>query len=259
MFSKISTAKFRVYALATVLIFSFAQCSKDKTDTVLPLEPETSSPVPYYRLQRVENLAAETDDNNPTIPKKEVLYSLRYKKERPLTYAKTTLWDISFSDLYNSMLAGNNHTDLSNSGYGGNGKGGITVLEKAFDEVVDIPNDNLFKTNKAAIGPDDSGAFGTGIGWYLYDFGGSIVGDGSANKSHVSYALGQQIILKNKDKAPIRTVVLRLANGDYAKIKMISCYKDIYNQDDMFKDTPHMFFTFEYIIVPAGSTKFEIK
>jgi len=40
---------------------------------------------------------------------------------------------------------------------------------------------------------------------------------------------------------------------------MISCYKDAFTADKWFIDTPHMYFTFEYVIVPKGSKKFEIK
>ncbi|MNY71051.1 hypothetical protein D3C86_2093090 [compost metagenome] len=56
-----------------------------------------------------------------------------------------------------------------------------------------------------------------------------------------------------------RTVIVRTANGDYAKIKMISGYKDAFTADKWFQTTPHMFYTFEYVVVPKGSTKFQIK
>jgi hypothetical protein len=249
-------------AILAVVALTFSSCSKKDAVTPDPT-PETSTrdadKVPYYKLQRVENLAAQTDDQNPTSPKTEILFSLDYNKEQPATYAKTSFWDISLSGLYNSFLGGNNNVDQTNTGYQGPGKGGITIVQQAFDDVTAIPSATDFKTGKGLIGTDDRGNFGSGTGWYLYDFGGTTVGDGSATKVHVAYALGSALKLADGSTLPARTVVLKLASGDYAKIKMISCYKDVFTTDQMFTNTPHMYFTFEYVIVPAGSTKFEIK
>jgi hypothetical protein len=82
----------------------------------------------------------------------------------------------------------------------------------------------------------------------LYDETGMIKGDGSALKKHVAYGMPEK-----------RTLVIRTAKGDYAKIKMISLYKDAFTADKMFLNTPSAFFTFEYVVVPKGSTKFQIK
>lgn len=268
---KNSQLKRAEYTIARALLFSwmlmiFVTACSDKNDDPQPEEEvptETGAAVPYYTLQRVENLAVETDDENPTEVKTAVLFSLEYKKEQPLSYAKTTFWDISLTGLYNSFFGGNNASNSTNLGYQGPGKGGITLVEKAFDEVVDIPTETAFETGAGLIGTDINGAFGEAIGWYLYDFGGDLVNDGRENKKHVAYALGESIIINTntgtKKEIPARTIILRTAKGDYAKIKMISCYKDVFARDEMFRDTPHMFFTFEYVIVPAGSTKFEIR
>ena len=248
-----------IFSLLIISILSVS-CSKD--EEITPEEPpveESTGSVPFYKLQRVENLAAETDDKNPTVPKTEVLYSLENKTEQPLTFAKTSLWDLSFSGLYNSFLSGNNSANSLNTGYQGPGKGGIIVLEKSFDEVTDVPADSEFKTGKGLVGTDKAGAFGDGTGWYLYDFGGILIGDGSEQKKHVAYAAGEPLKLKDGTTLSARTIVLRTANGNIAKIKMISCYKDAFTADQWFKDTPHMYFTFEYVLVPKGSTKFEIK
>ncbi|RQO74168.1 hypothetical protein DBR43_01850 [Pedobacter sp. KBW06] len=240
--------------LGLLLSFSMS-CSKNDNpvtekpapvDTVKP--PQPSGKIPFYKLQRVENLAVETDDKNPTQAKPAAYFSLDNKEEVPASYAKTARWDVAFTGLYNSFLSGNNGTDGTNQGYGGSGKGGIIVLKKPFEEVTDVPSESDFKTKGNVVGTDDLGAFGEGTGWYLYDFGGTIRGDGSPQKTHVAYALPE-----------MRTIIIRTATGNYAKVKMISCYKDAFTADKWFKDTPHMFFTFEYVLVPKGSTKFEIK
>lgn len=245
--------------LAFLLIGTFSACKKDNNPT--PEEPpiETGDKVAFYKLHRVENLAAETDNSNPMDKKTEVLYSLEYKKERNSEYLKTDLWDISFSEIFNSFIGGNNKTDNENLGFNGKGIGGILILEEAFEDVINIPSDQEFNTATGVIGTDDLGEFGAGIGWYIYDMYGTVIGDGSADKKHVSYALGEKIKKADGTDAPIRTIVVRTAQGNYAKIKMISCYENVFTVDEMFKDTPHNFFTFEYVLAPAGSTKFEIK
>lgn len=248
-------------SISLILLLSMlvTACGKD---TVTPDKEDTDSTgssVPYYKLQRVENLNAETDDNDPTVAKLEILFSLKYKKEQPASYAKTNRWDISLSGLYNSFLSGNNKTNAANTGYQGPGIGGIAIVTKAFNDVTAIPADATFATGKGLIGTDDAGSFGQGIGWYLYDFGGSVVSDGRDDKQHVAYAIADSLHLSDGTTLSPRTIIVKMANGDYAKLRMISCYRDVYTADAWFKDTPHMFFTFEYVIVPAGSTKFEIR
>jgi len=247
-------------SLVLLLAMLVTACGKDNVNPDTdPGTDSTGSTVPYYVLQRVENINAATDDNNPTVEKLEILYSLKYKKEQPASYAKTNRWDISLSGLYNSFLSGNNKTNAANTGYQGPGIGGITILTKAFDDVTTIPEDAVFATGKGLIGTDDAGSFGQGIGWYLYDFGGTQVSDGRDDKQHVAYALGDSLHLSNGTTLSPRTIIVKMANGDFAKIKMISCYQNAFTPDAWFTNTPHMYFTFEYVIVPAGSTKFEIR
>lgn len=238
--------------MLALLVSVSTSCSKNDnpvTEKPIPLDPLVApGKVPFYKLQRVENFRVETDDKNPTEVKLTAYFSLDNKEEVPVSFAKTARWDMAFGGLYNSFLSGNNGSDGTNFGYGGSGKGGIIVLKKPFEEVTDVPAEIDFKTKGNVVGTDDLGDFGEGTGWYLYDFGGKIRGDGSEQKTHVAYAMPE-----------IRTVVVRTAGGNYAKIKMISCYKDAFTADKWFKDTPHMFFTFEYVLVPKGSTKFEIK
>lgn len=251
---------YMIFCLLFTIALVNTSCSKDNTSPVEePKEEEPGETVPFYTLQRVENLAMETDDENPTSAKTAVLFSLEDKKEVQLTYAKTQRWDVSFTHLYNSFLGANNGQNSTSNGYGGAGQGGILVLEQAFDEVTTIPADNLFKTGSGIVGTDIAGDFGEGIGWYLYDFSGTIVGDGSYDKQHVAYALSNPLTLTNGTVVKARTIVIRTAKGNYAKIRMISCYQGAFTSDKWFRNTPHMFFTFEYVLVPKGSTTFEIK
>lgn len=250
MKKSIPIKKTSVLSFITLLVFFFAACSKDNN-----LEPEAVKPppevpvskgsVPFNTLIHVTNLQITKEDakfGGVILP---YYYSLENNKEVDVAQAKTTDWDVAFDGIFNSFLEGNNSIDKSNKGYRGGGEGGIVILPLPFDQVTDVPKDSDFKTKSRAVGSDDAGAFGEGLGWYLYDYGGTVKGGGAIDKKHVAYAMPE-----------IRTVVLRTAKGNYLKMKIISCYKDVLTPDQMFKDTPKMFLTFDYILVPRGSTKF---
>jgi hypothetical protein len=239
----------------------FTSCSKDETPPDSEKIPDDTTPTDedvFYKLIRLENLPG-TQENNGENEAPTVFYSLENDKNIESKYGPTNRWDISFGGLFNSFLSGNNGKNTTNSGFGNTAIGGIKIVEKHFDEVIDIPQDNQFNTGNHLIGTDKAGDFGEGTGWFLYDFEGTIVRNGTEQDKHVAYALSEALTLKNGTTLAPRTIVVRTAKGNYAKIKMISCYKDLYAQELWTKDGPKMYFTFEYVIVPAGSTKFEIK
>ncbi|KUJ61262.1 hypothetical protein AR687_13825 [Flavobacteriaceae bacterium CRH] len=258
---KIPRTILAVLFMATVL----AACSSDdKSAEENGNEENPDTEIPdaglYYKVLHVKNYQGSTSDENPTAPSSTLYYSLEENKAVEGSYKKTKKWDLAFGGLYASFLSGNNGANSQNNGYLAGGSGGIAIVTKPFNDVVDIPADSEFKTGIDLIGTDDAGSFGNGVGWYLYDFGGEVVTDGTdPQKAHVAYALGEPIKIKNGTTIPARTIILKTANGNYAKIKMISVYKDVYTPAEWFKDTPHMYYTFDYVMVPAGSTKFEIK
>jgi hypothetical protein len=241
MLSPTNNLKRWFYLFAMTGLF-FTACSKNDnpTPTPTPDPPVQTGSVPFYKLQRVENLYAPADDTNPAASLPPLYYSLENKGQITADFAKTASWDMVFTGTYNVFIGSNGATDHKT-------EGGILILKQPFEQVTDVPADNLFTTTKS-FGLDEAGNFGQGTGWALYDFDGDKMGDGSAAKHHVVYAL-----------PATRTLVVRTAKGNYVKIKMISCYKDVFTADKWFIDTPHMYFTFEYVIVPKGSTKFEIK
>lgn len=225
----------KTFALLMLTAGVLSSCKKDK-------EPNVDEPTHYYKLERVENFAPAVADATS------FYFNFETKKEVAATQVKSTDWDLAFGGSMVCALSGNNGTDEANYGVGSSAKGGVLVLEKSFDQVTDVPVDADFQTGKNLIGLDKTGAFATTTGWLLYDHYGTIRGEGKDDKKSVAYAMSEN-----------RTVVVRTANGDYAKIKMISCYKDLFTADKWYKDSPKMFFTFEYVVVPKGSTKFEIK
>ena len=213
----------------------------------------------FNRVITVLNYGSELGDDAPTTEQKPIFYSLEKNANVNPDYAKTNRWDLSFSALYRSFLGGNNGANIKNIGSGGPGKGGILCVEKKFEEVTEIPDDAQFKTGSALVGTDDLGAFGEGVGYYLYDFGGSIIGDGSYNKQHVAYCLATELTTRDGSKTPPRTILVKTANGNYAKIRMISVYKDLLDPATWSRNSPHMFFSFQYVLAKAGSKYFSVK
>ncbi|MCI9843381.1 HmuY family protein [Flavobacterium pectinovorum] len=260
---------FKKKVLLKALLLSFlsvlflASCSNDdepvKDDDVEIIDDTPSSTSNYYKVLRAENFGYTLADGNELEDKAVLYYSLVDNKAVGSEYRKTSRWDLGFSGLYSSFLSGNNGANTGNLGSGNSAIGGIYIVEQAFDEVVNVPNDAVFKTGDRIYGTDDAGDFGGGVGWYLYDFDGIFVRDGAYDNAHIAYALGEPLLLKSGNTVPARTLIVKTAKGDYAKIKMISVYKDILKREDYTRKSPKMFFTFEYVLVPKGSTKFEIK
>lgn len=234
--------------LAALVAIGISACSKGDNPTPDDDKKDTTDYGIFYKVYRVENFLGDTTDNDPTSSRATLYYSLETNSPREVKYQKTSTWDLAFAGTLNSFISANNGTGSKNFGSGSPATGGILILKAKFEDVTDIPSDDQFNTSGQGIGTDASGDFGEGTGWYLYDFDGDIMGDGTEQKRHVAYALTNT-----------RTIVVRTAKGNYAKVKMISCYKDAFTMDKWFKDTPHMYFTFEYVLAPKGSSKFEIK
>lgn len=242
-----------------VMGISLYSCEGNGSTPEIELPTESGDMVEFYKTHKVTNWYVKVNFDDSQEGLHEHYYSLEYGKERDRTYQKTDLWDISFSNMLNSFLGANNGKSTSSYGSGGPGQGGILILEEAFEDVIDIPSDTEFKTGKDEITNDGMGDMANDpndIGWYIYDWEGTIMGDGSPDKQHTTYALGNPMQLGNGSDSPLRTIVVRTAQGNYAKVKIISCYKDAETQDKMVKDAPKMYYTFEYTLVPKESTKF---
>lgn len=142
-----------------------------------------------------------------------IYFSLVTGKEVPAADAKTKNWDIAFSKT----------TIATNSGTSGPGEGGAIVLEKPFDQVNEAPQ-NGYKTD------GDAGFAipgGSGNSWYKYD-------------------MGVHAILP----IPGRTLLVKTADGQLAKLEIISYYKgapeDVPTEDSSY-------YTFRYSIAgPDG-------
>lgn len=248
-------------ALLCIGLAIHTACSKSDPVTEPVAEPpkeEESNTGLYNKLITVRDFAA-TDKNDGNNAAPTVYYSLETNKGIPETHRQTRNWDIAFSNIFNSHVSGNNGANNTNFGYGNNATGGILIVEKAFDEVTEVPADAEFKVIGDAIGMDQNGDEGNGVGWLLYDFYGRLVREHAIQNEHVAYALGSSLTLKSGKVIKPRTLIVRTAKGNYAKIRPVSMYKGLYTSDKWFKDSPHVFISFDYVLVPKGSKTFEIK
>ena len=117
-----------------------------------------------------------------------VYFSLATGKDAAAEDAKTTKWDLAFSKT----------TIVVNGGTSGPGQGGAIVLEKSFDQVTEAPKEG-YKTDGES---GNAIPGGSGNSWYKYDM--------------IVHAI-----------LPIvgRTIVLKTAEGKFAKVEIISYYK----------------------------------
>ena len=224
-----------------LLSVSFQSCEKqavkpeEKPD---PIENEAQ----FNRLIRVSNYGeALPEGSAPTSDQSAIYFNLESNIAINPDFKQSNRWDISFSGIYRSFLNCNSEKT------GGTGKGAILLVKQKFEDVIDIPDEKLFRKGEKPYGTDDSGDFGEGLGWYIYDFTGAIKGDGTEAKTHICYPI------------PDRTLIIKTAKGNYAKIRILSIYKDLLNPKDWLKNSPKPYFTFEYVLVKAGSKTFEIK
>jgi hypothetical protein len=153
-------------------------------------------------------------------------YSLENNKLIPESEASSAKWDVAFSST----------KIIINGGTSGSGLGGAFVYKGSFDILKIIPNDSTFATDNAA-NSTYAIPWGAGKGWYNYDGVTTIV-------------------------SPIadRVLVIRTANGKYAKIEIISYYKGgktlPATASDIDKLIKQRFYTFKYSYQPDGSKSF---
>lgn len=157
---------------------------------------------------------------------------LKTKSDSVANFAKTD-WDLAFSNQYNSTLYVNDGTMPGNPAYGNGSKHKILLVKKKYDQVETAPSDAEF---------DKSTINGFGVildersqGWFNYDITKHLV-----------------VVM------PGLTYVIRLSNGNYAKLQMISVYKgkpDVVN--DLYWPAPY--FTFRYYVQEDGSKNLKTK
>ncbi len=207
-------------ALVAAAALGLSACDSNSPDVPTPLTATT-----------FEDLAADpTTGRDPTTgapisSNRYTLFSLR-ENEVVLNYdeadrsdSNSTAWDIGFRGT--SLIV--------NGGTAGPGNGGVQILTNTFEEVTDAPADGY---RVDAVGSPAIPA-GSGNGWYTYN--------GATNTI---------------TPTPGRVIVVRTADGRYAKLRILSYYRG--NPATIDPNTNEArYYTFEYVFQPDGSTDFE--
>ncbi len=188
-------------------------------------------------------------------------------------YKSTKRWDIAFSGMY---ITTNNGT-AQGLGYGSSGLGGIAILDTPYSKLTEVPEDIVF-TTPGSIGLDYQGTMSYVIGYAVYTYGGNFVrpdkvsnyDENDANAAaeanlyrHMIYGLSEDLLkafpdAKNLQKTALRprTMLLRTANGNYAKLEVQSIYKDTLDPLLMKRGIPIPYLSFRYMVIKEDEKRF---
>lgn len=147
-------------------------------------------------------------------------YSIERNEAVALADSNTTKWDIGVRST----------NIIINGGTSGPGAGGAYVQKATtFDNFKTIPADSVFRV-------DASAAFaiptGSGNGWYNYDFSNNII-----------------------SPIPGNIIVVRTASGKYAKVEILSYYKDA--PATPIATSVSRFYTFRFVYQSNGTKTFQ--
>jgi HmuY protein len=120
---------------------------------------------------------------------------------------------------------------IINSGTSGPGTAAARVVEGIFDELTTAPDAGYLQDNKNT--PAYAIPTGSGNGWYSYNNATQII----------SPIAGRVIVVKTSDEK-------------YAKLEILSYYKDAPAEPNSMSDMPR-YYTFRYIYQPDGSKRFK--
>lgn len=201
------------FTLITVVLFLSACGNDENPQPVLPLEAVS-----------VTNLAADPMTNSgtgqpPSATGKFTLFSLRDNAIVANSDSATNKWDIGFRAT----------TIIINGGAIRSGQGGAYIFTGLFDDLVEIPESQVFNTDESIT--ELAIPTGSGNGWFNYNFA----------TNWISPIAG-------------RVLVIRTGDGKYAKVEILSYYKDAPQSPDPAAVSRH--YTFKYIYQPNGSKKF---
>lgn len=207
-----------------------------------------------------------------------LFFSLEKFNSVHIGYKSTERWDLAFSGLYRTELSSNNGS-RQGFGYGTNAIGGIMIMDSAYSDVTTVPDDNLF-VFPGSIGLAGFGDAANPGGHAFYTFFGNIfrpdkmenIGSNDpdvaadANRyMHMIYCLSEDFAKEfpgeygpNKIKVTPRTIIIRTAKGNYAKLETQSIYKGVMNPKDMYRgtDRPVPYFSFRYMLIKGEERRF---
>jgi hypothetical protein len=213
------------FALAIVLLTVIYSCKKD--------EP-TPNPTPAgLTIDTVRNLAADSVISftpNPQGPPQIVstnqytFYNLRTNSRVPVSDSNSTNWDIAFKRT----------TIIINGGVSGPGQAGAYVFNGLFNELTSVNTDSMRVDSLGRLAiPNRSGN-----GWYI----------SAPPPTNLTTPI------------PGKILVIRTADGKYAKMEILNYYKGgvtpLSSASDSIKAYDARYYTFRYSIQRNGTTTF---
>lgn len=201
--------------LAAFLGLTFFACDKtDNATTVLPVRAET-----------VRNLPADpTTGVNPQTGQplgttgKFTFFSFADNKAVANTDSASTKWDVGFRGT----------TIIVNGGAIRSGKGGVYIHTGTFEELTTVPASATFAQDQSPTAL--AVTTGSGAGWYNYNGATNVI-----------------------SPIPGRVLVVRTADGKFAKMEILSYYQNTPAVPD--QTSQQRYYTFRYVYQPDGSTK----
>ncbi len=186
---------------------------------------ETAAPAKSLEPLTVKNLAAAPVQIDPNTGKpiggtnKFTLYSLKDNAIIANTDSATEKWDIGFRGT----------TLIVNGGKIRAGKGGAYIHTGLFDELKSVPDRAEWRTDESET--DLGVPLGSGKGWYNYDH----------TNNRVS-------------PVPGKILLIRTAQGKYAKLEILSYYKNAPAVPSASDES--RYFTFKFVYQADGSKNF---
>ncbi len=189
---------------------------------------ETPLVIDSVRTDTIFELVADTiiglSNGQPVGAGKFTFFSIETNSVISDADSNSTKWDIGVRGT----------TIITNSGNSGPGFGGAFVYNGTFGELTSISADSVFRVDNAPT----AYAIPTGSnkGWYVYDFPTNLI-----------------------NPIPGRVLVIRTANGNYAKVEIYSYYRGgtpSANVPDDEKLARQRFYTFGYTYQSDGSKVF---
>lgn len=141
-------------------------------------------------------------------------FSLRTGQIVASADSASTGWDLGFKG----------STIIVNGGTSGPGNGAAQIVEGIFSDVMEAP-ENGWVQDSADVQAIPTGS---GNGWYNYNFATQVL-----------------------SPIPGRVIMVRTADGRYAKVSMISYYQGVPSTPSA--DNTSRFVTFDYVFQPDGS------
>ena len=216
----------KMATLAAATAVFFIAC---KDDVIVP----TANPNAYNvsvngNVVTVKNLAADT--------------VLGIGATGPYSAGKFSYFNLATNQIVVNADTSNNNWDLAfggttikvNCGTSGPGNGGAFVYVGQFDQLNTVPTDSTFRIDQA---PSYAITKGSGKGWYNYDGATTLV-----------------------SAIPGRVLVVKTANGKYAKVEVMNYYRGnttpLSTASDSIKAFDSRYYSFKYTYQANGSTTF---